>query len=504
MNNTNTSYNQNKLYHSGVLSILPNIKKMVDGDILYKLRDEEIQGIKSRIDYLDRSHSDTKYQLFINSPLQETLDKLADKKPELYSHYKNIIALQKEQSRKQLGDLYYNKIDTHDATEILKQDIKYVNLCKILNDNYIDLKHGHGKNTWYSTKRIICDLVRVITYRNACQITKAMDTEYNKYYIHGDLDTKISISVYSLQQEIQNYFEKQILDFFTKTLHKFKKDNSIKKKIVYKNTNEKKSVRIERMQDLNQMEDLNQIFDSINIPQSILLFIQVCDIFFSGKEEQKRKDYTPYSMYKEYYFSNINTNKTQDSGYQCTDKKINKDKTLELKDYLFDRNNKSDCKMLVDLFDIFQNRLLMFRSVGGFIIKSDEKVDSLYKDFFNIEDKFLYSFYQDKEGYKASDIITEQEQNEKYQYIDKKQKSLYFNILDKILIDSISQFITVPIEKKNIQQWGAEKNDSNNQLILSNLLAKSEISFDNNIDTKVSNISVTKKDLNIDVNQRKL
>lgn len=496
MNNTNTSYNQNKLYHSGVLSILPNIKKMVDGDILYKLRDEEIQGIKSRIDYLDRSHSDTKYQLFINSPLQETLDKLADKKPELYSHYKNIIALQKEQSRKQLGDLYYNKIDTHDATEILKQDIKYVNLCKILNDNYIDLKHGHGKNTWYSTKRIICDLVRVITYRNACQITKAMDTEYNKYYIHGDLDTKISISVYSLQQEIQNHFEKQTLDFFTKILSKFKKDNSIKRKVIYKNTNEKKSMKIENI------EDMNQIFDSINIPQNIPLLIQVCDIFFSGKEEQKRKDYSIYSLYKEYYSSNID--KSQDLEYQSIDKKIIQDKILELKEHLFDSNYKSDCKMLLNLFDIFQNRLLMFRSVGGFIIKSDAKVDTLYQNLFDTEDKLLYYFRQDKGGYKASDIITEQEQTEKYRLVNEKQKSLSFNILDKILVDGISNFIIVPIEEKNINQWGFQENDSNDQLILINLLENPSIPLDNNIDTKISNISVTKQCLNTDVLKRKL
>lgn len=64
---------QNKLYHSGVLSILPNIEQVARGDILYKLRDAEIKGIKSIIDYLDRTNSDTKYQLFIDSPLQETL-----------------------------------------------------------------------------------------------------------------------------------------------------------------------------------------------------------------------------------------------------------------------------------------------------------------------------------------------------------------------------------------------------------------------------------------------
>lgn len=210
---------QNKLYHSGVLSILPNIEQVARGDILYKLRDAEIKGIKSIIDYLDRTNSDTKYQLFIDSPLQETLNELSIAKPDLYGHYSNIVKHQKNSLRKQLENESFDKIDFHDTTEILKKDPRYTNICNLINGEYLDFKSCADMNTsnieediegegpWFVYKRNACDAIRIITYENAKEILNINNTNTNIYMLHGDFDAKVKDNIHNFSDILKNFDE---------------------------------------------------------------------------------------------------------------------------------------------------------------------------------------------------------------------------------------------------------------------------------------------------------
>lgn len=195
----------NTLYHSGVLSILPNIKQVADGEILYKLRYEEIEGIKSRIGYLSRSNSDTKYQLFINNPLEEILNRLSIADSERYGNYANVIEHQKDSLRKQLGIYHYNQMDVHDSTTILKNDPRYVNLVHLINTEYLNFKntshqepYTEGANierTWFAYKRNTVDAIRIFTYENAKTILNFNDPNTNVYMLHGDFDAKIDNNI---------------------------------------------------------------------------------------------------------------------------------------------------------------------------------------------------------------------------------------------------------------------------------------------------------------------